>query len=190
MWKTHPSVPSDNLLSWLNTVELSPSRKRNRGLQGSSGFVTSLEDLNLLYWHCQQPWETENLKQRQWYSEHFASFLGESLSGCVWHSFPWHFLLDTTSLGIKALPLLHDHVHLQWQPQSHKDAVISLRNIHKKPRILSPSQPACMHPPQEHGLHSHYSPLYLSGLYWPEHWHIASGSGQQWDCFRAQRLFG
>lgn len=49
----------------------------------------------------------------------------DMLSGIPWHLtvFPWHFLLDTTSLGIKAFPRLHNHIHLPWQSQSHEDAV-------------------------------------------------------------------
>lgn len=51
-------------------------------------------------------------------------------------------LLYTTSLGIKALPLLHNHIHLQWQIQNHEDAVISLKNT----RIFNITQTVCMHP--------------------------------------------
>lgn len=89
----------------------------------------------------------------------------DMLSGIPWHLtvFPWHFLLDTTSLGIKAFPRLHNHIHLPWQSQSHEDAVFFfLRNMCQN--LLNITQTVCMHPVQKHGLHSHYSPLYLSAF--------------------------
>lgn len=66
-----------------------------------------------------------------------ALFLGNSVSGqsCLvlvgtWQHF-LDFLLDTTSLAIKFLPLLHSHIHLQQQSQSHEDEVISPRTCTK-----------------------------------------------------------
>lgn len=150
--------------------------------------------MRLLYCHCQQFYETENLKQRQLYSEHSASFLGESLSGhVVWHS----LMLNSISLTLLVRYYFpRNKGSSASQPYSSSMTVSKTWRCSNSVEKHAKSQGSFQH--HSVSLYASTSETWLTQplfapvslcLHWAENLHVISGFGEEWDCFRVQIVF-
>lgn len=121
---------SDNLLPCLNMVELVCVRTGSHNKTAHCFHLPGKEKevyKEALFCHfsrkmciCYTAPASNSVKPKTWNKDNsiqsilppsLVNLLVDKLSGIPWHltAFPWHFLLDTTSLGIKAPLLLHNH---------------------------------------------------------------------------------